>query len=141
MQEKSKNVSVVKFLTVYGDKISSNEHYNPEDDTTDQRAPVNNPSDLWEQFFMDDDIRAEIEESMIDEKIEDFDDDVYDFEDRSDLGEDIALASQLDLKGSKQRLQAAMQGSSNNKTSNKKDKQEKEKHTEDLDNVISDDDD
>lgn len=104
MQEKDKNVSTVKFLTVYGTKISSNEHYNPEDDTTDQRAPVNNPSELWDTFMMDDEMRAEIAASLEDENIDDFDDDVYDYEDRSDLGEDIALAQSLDLKASQRRL-------------------------------------
>lgn len=104
MQEKDKNVSTVKFLTVYGPKISSNEHYNSEDDTTDQRAPVNNPSELWDTFMMDDEMRAAIAASLEDENIDDFDDDVYDYEDRSDLGEDIALAQSLDLKASQRRL-------------------------------------
>lgn len=98
MQEKDKNASTVDFLTVYGPKKSSNEHFNPEDDCTDQRAPVNNPSELYEQFFMnDEDFRAEIAAQLDEENIDDFDNDVYDYEDRSELGEDIALARSIDL--------------------------------------------
>lgn len=46
---------------------------------------------------MDDMIREEIAASLEAEKIEDFDDDVYDYEDRTELGEDIALAQSYDL--------------------------------------------
>lgn len=94
MQEKDKNVSTIEFLTVYGPKKSCNEWFDPNDDVTDQRAPVNNPLDLYNQFVLPEDVMEELEN----EKVEDFDRDVYDYEDRTDLGVDIAEAQQLDLE-------------------------------------------
>lgn len=128
MQEKDKNASTVEFLTVYGPKKSSNEYFNPEDDCTDQRAPVNKPSELYEQFFMNDDVIAEIEDTLRDEKVEDFEDDVYDYEDRSELGEDIALARSIDL--SKIRQSSKFKGQSKST--------KKEEKPEDLDDVNDD---
>ena len=101
MQEKEKNVSTFQFLSVFGPKIIGAEFYNPEDDTTDQRAPVNDPEALYEQFVVPEDIMDELESETID----DFDDDFeYDYEDRLDYGVDIADAAHLDLKKSKERL-------------------------------------
>lgn len=97
MQEKDKNVSAVKFLTVFGtEKLLDAEEYFVEDDITDQRAPVNDPQALYEQFVVPEDIMDELE----DEKLEDFDNDIYPYEDRTDYGVDIAAAANLDLKKS-----------------------------------------
>lgn len=128
MSNENKKLIQVEFLTVYGPKKSSNEHFNPDDDCTDQRAPVNNPSELYEQFFMNDDVIAEIEDTLRDEKVEDFEDDVYDYEDRSELGEDIALAQSIDLSKIRQ--------SSKSKGQSKSTK--KEEKPEDLDDVNDD---
>ncbi len=100
MQEKEKNASTVKFLSVWGKKILSGESFSKNDDTTDQRAPVNDPFDLYNQFVMPDEIMDELDA----ERIDDFDNDFYDYEDRTDLGVDIAAAAQLSLKDSKERL-------------------------------------
>ena len=100
MQENDKNVSTVNFLSVWGKKIRSGECFSKADDTTDQRAPVNDPIDLYNQFVMSDEIMDELDSECID----DFDNDVYDYEDRTDLGVDIAAAAQLSLKDSKERL-------------------------------------
>lgn len=105
MQEKEKNVSTVKFLSVFGPKITAGEHFDPKDDTTDQRSPVNNPEALYEQFVVPSDIMEELDA----EQIDDFDDDVYPYEDRSEMGEDIAEMSRLDLKKSQERYFAALQ--------------------------------
>lgn len=97
MQEKDKNVSTVKFLTVFGtEKLLDAEEYFVEDDITDQRAPVNDPQALYEQFVVPEDIMDELE----DEKLEDFDNDIYPYDDRTDYGVDIAAAANLDLKKS-----------------------------------------
>lgn len=100
MQENDKNVSTVKFLSVWGKKIRSGECFSISDDTTDQRAPVNDPIDLYNQFVMSDEIMDELDSEVID----DFENDIYDYEDRTDLGVDIAAAAQLSLKDSKERL-------------------------------------
>ena len=90
MQEKEKNVSTSQFLSVFGPKITGAEFYNPDDDTCDQRAPVNDPQALYEQFVIPEDIMDELESETID----DFDDDfAYDYEDRLDYGVDIADAA------------------------------------------------
>lgn len=93
MSNETKNSITDRFLTVYGPKPHCNELFNPEDDTTDQRSPVNNPLDLFNQFVVPDDVMDELDN----ESVDDFENDIYDYEDRSDLGEDIALAASLDL--------------------------------------------
>ena len=101
MQEKDKNVSTECFLTSYGHHITGGEFYFEEDDQTDQRAPVNDPQELFNQFIVPEDIMEELDA----ETIEDFDNDVYDYDDRTDLGVDIAQASYLNLKESISRKQ------------------------------------
>lgn len=96
MQEK------LYFLSVFGQKIVAGETYNPDDDITDQRAPVNDPEALYEQFVVPEDIMDELE----DEQIEDFEDDLYPYEDRTEYGVDIAAAAHLDLEKSKQKLKS-----------------------------------
>lgn len=95
MQEKEKNVPTVKFLTVFGEKITGAEHYEPEWDTCDQRAPVNNPVDLYNQFVFAEPIDVADLDS---ETLEDFDNDIYDYEERTDLGVDIATASNISMQ-------------------------------------------
>lgn len=95
MQEKDKNVSMVKFLTVFGEKITGAEHYEPEWDTCDQRAPVNNPVDLYNQFV----VLEPVDVADLDsETLDDFDNDIYDYEERTDLGVDIATASNISMQ-------------------------------------------
>lgn len=103
MQEENKNASTVKFLSVFGMKIVDGETYNPKDDTTDQRSPVNNPEALYEQFVVPLDVMDQLEHETVD----DFDDDIYPYEDRSELGEDIAAMAQLDLAKSQENLRKA----------------------------------
>lgn len=100
MQEEKKNVSTVNFLRLFGAKIMAGESMPVQDDICDQRAPVNDPESLYEQFVVPDDMMDELDN----EKIEDFDDDIYDYEDRTDLGVDIAAAADLSLKNSVEKL-------------------------------------
>lgn len=102
MQEKDKTLFQNHFLSVFGDKIVAGEEYDPADDVTDQRAPVNDPEALYEQFVVPDDIMDELDEETLD----DFEDDVYPYEDRTELGEDIAAAAQLDLRKSTEKLKS-----------------------------------
>lgn len=83
-----------QFITAYGPKITAGEHYSPEDDTTDQRSPVNNIDELYNQFVLPMDVMDELDH----EKIDDFDEDVYDYDDRSEYGEDVAEAGQIDME-------------------------------------------
>lgn len=83
-----------QFIKPYGQKIVSGEHYFPDDDTTDQRSPVNNIEDLYNQFVVPEDVMDELDS----ENVEDFDNDIYDYDDRSEFGEDIAAAGQIDME-------------------------------------------
>lgn len=94
MSNEEKKLTVGQFITPYGKKITSGEHYNVKDDTTDQRAPVNNIDELYNQFVVPMDVMDELD----DEKIGDFDNDVYDYDDRSEYGEDVAAAGQVDME-------------------------------------------
>lgn len=96
MQEEEKNVFTVKFLSVFGDKIRGGEKYYVDDDTCDQRAPVNDPQELYNSFIVPEDVMDELEN----ESVEDFENDVYDYEDRTDLGVDIAAAANLNFQHS-----------------------------------------
>lgn len=107
MQENDKSLSTVKFLTAFNgsidvskSKVLGGETYDPSWDICDQRSPVNDPEALYEQFVLPENIMDELE----DEKLEDFDNDIYDYEDRTDLGVDIATAQDLDLKKSVKNL-------------------------------------
>lgn len=94
MSNEEKKLTVGQFIAPYGKKITSGEHYNAKDDTTDQRAPVNNIDELYNQFVVPMDVMDELD----DEKISDFDNDVYDYDDRSEYGEDVAAAGQVDME-------------------------------------------
>ena len=91
MQEKDKNVSTVEFLRSFGRKILCGESMPVQDDQTDQRAPVNDPEALYEQFVVPSDMMEELEN----ETLEDFDYDFTDYDDRTDFGVDIAASADL----------------------------------------------
>lgn len=97
MPEKKENVSTVNFLTNYGPRVVCGEVYYPDDDTCDQRAPVNDPEALYNTFIVPEEVMSELDSETLD----DFEGDIYDYEDRTDLGVDIALASDLSLQKSK----------------------------------------
>lgn len=94
MSNEIKKLTVGQFISPFGQKITGGEHYNPKDDTTDQRAPVNNIDELYDQFVVPLDVMDELDH----EKIDDFDSDVYDYDDRSEYGEDVAAAGQIDME-------------------------------------------
>ena len=79
-----------KFITPFGRKIFGANAFNKKMDTTDQRAPINEPEDLFTQFMIDDEIHDELENETLD----DFDNDVYDYDDRSEYGVDVLAAKQ-----------------------------------------------
>lgn len=89
-----------QFLSSFGPKIVGGEVYDPSDDIIDQRAPVNDPEALYENFVVPDDIMDELDAETLD----DFDDDIYPYEDRTDYGVDIAAAANLDLKKSRDKI-------------------------------------
>ena len=101
MQEKKENASTVKFLSVFGPKVLCGEQYFENDDTTDQRAPVNNPQELYNQFVVPQEVMDELDSETID----DFDNDVYDYEDRTDYGVDVAEAADIEFRRSKLKSQ------------------------------------
>lgn len=110
MQEKDKNVYMNHFLSVFGDKILGGETYDSSDDQTDQRAPVNDPEALYEQFVVPEDIMDELD----DETLDDFENDIYPYEDRTELGVDIAAAAHLDLQKSLSKLQKSKKKAAEN---------------------------
>lgn len=101
MQEKYKNVSTVEFLRSFGRKILCGESMPVQDDQTDQRAPVNDPEALYEQFVVPSDMMEELEN----ETLEDFDLDVTDYDDRTDFGVDIAASADLVRESNKMKKQ------------------------------------
>lgn len=136
MQEKDKSLSTVKFLTAFNGSIEvskskflDGEKFEPDWDTCDQRAPVNDPEALYEQFVVPEDIMDELDN----EKLEDFDGDIDDYEDRSDLGVDIAAAQDLDLR-------AAVKNLKSSKSKSVQEEKSESKSAEDIEKVTPDDD-
>lgn len=80
------------FIYPYGPKRTAQNDFNVKEDITDQRAPINDPQTMYEQFMQYD--VADVMDELESENIEDFDNDVYEYEDRSELGEDIAALQQ-----------------------------------------------
>ena len=80
-------MSNVRIIYPFGAKFSPCNAFNPEWDTTDQRAQIQDPGELYEKY-----LRPEIQEELEDEKLDDFDDDIsqYEYDDISELGADIA---------------------------------------------------
>lgn len=95
-------MSKPKFLSQYGPKICGSNAFSKKMDTTDQRAPVTSIEELWNTYMkgIDDDIADELENETID----DFDDDVYPYDDISEFGEDILTAAQPDVAAAGRRL-------------------------------------
>ena len=69
-------------------------------DTTDQRSPINDPEDLFNQFMIDEEIQDELDNETLD----DFDNDVYDYDDRSEYGEDVLAAQQPNIAAAAKRI-------------------------------------
>lgn len=83
-----------KFVTAYGPKKQGANAFNPKMDTTDQRAVIMTPQDAFQQFLRPD---AELMDELESETIDDFDNDIYEYEDRGELGEDILLSQDPDI--------------------------------------------
>lgn len=91
----SNEVKKSKFIYPFGAKISGCNEFSPDMDTTDQRAPVTTVEDAFQMFKPDDEIMDELEN----ESLDDFENDIefYDYDDRGELGEDLALSQQPDI--------------------------------------------
>lgn len=91
----SKNKNKTRFIYPFGPKISGCNEFNAEMDTTDQRAPITTVEDAFQMFKPDDEIMDELEN----ESLDDFEGDItdYDYDDRGELGEDIALSQLPDI--------------------------------------------
>lgn len=63
----------------------------PSIDVTDQRAVVQSAEQMYNRFLVDPSTFAELQA----ETVEDFNRDVYDYEDRSEYGVDVVTASNL----------------------------------------------
>lgn len=85
-----------KFVYPYGPKSPRINDFDPSMDITDQRVIINDPEALFEQFVVDDEIQDELDS----ENLEDFDSDIYDYEDRSDYGLDVAAANRSKISAS-----------------------------------------
>lgn len=94
----SNEVKSMEFISQFNcPKIVHGEEFYPEDDICDQRAPINDPESLYNQFV----IPEELYDDLDNETLDDFEGDVYDYDDRTDLGVDIALAAELERQGKK----------------------------------------
>lgn len=91
----------VKFISQYGPKKLGANEFNPDMDITDQRAPITSVEELWNTYMMQDD---ELQDELENETIDDFDDDVYPYEDISEFGEDILTAAQPEIAAAGRRL-------------------------------------
>lgn len=81
------------FIYPFGPKISGCNEFSPEMDVTDQRSPVMTMEDAMQMLVIDDELADELDV----EKMSDFDDDIYDYDDRGELGEDILLSQQPEM--------------------------------------------
>ena len=96
----SNKAKPIKFIRPFGPKILGSNAFNKEMDTTDQRAPINEPEDLFDQFMIDEEIQNELDNETLD----DFEQDVYDYDDRSEYGEDVLAAQQPNIAAAAKRL-------------------------------------
>lgn len=80
-------------ITKWSDKLkpAHEQDYSGIISVTDQRAILNNPENAVAEFLVPSDIMEELE----DEKIEDFANDIVSYDERAELGEDIATAKNL----------------------------------------------
>ncbi len=86
-------MSKKKFIYPFGPKISGCNEFSPEMDVTDQRSPVMTMEDAMQMLQIDDELADELDA----EQMSDFDDDIYDYDDRGELGEDILLSQQPEM--------------------------------------------
>ena len=86
-------MSKLKIKFTYGTHPEKGTLFDPQMDTTDQRAPLNDPETMYQQFVLQEQDLSELD----DELISDFDNDLYEYEDRSEYGEDIARAQQAEF--------------------------------------------
>lgn len=86
-------MSKLNFISQYGPKKLGANEFNSKMDITDQRAPITSVEELWNTYMSAEDVEDELE----DETIDDFDNDVYPYEDISEFGEDILIAAQPDV--------------------------------------------
>lgn len=89
-----------KIICAYGPKEGGYNAFNKSDDVTCQRAPLNEPEDLFQQFLIDD----EIQEELDNEEIDDFDSDIDDYDDITDFGVDVALSQQAPIAAAAKKL-------------------------------------
>lgn len=95
-----KQVCIPKFISQYGVKKLGANEFNSKMDTTDQRAPITSVEELWNTYMSAEDVEDELE----DETIDDFDDDIYEYDDISEVGEDILTAAQPEIAAAGRRL-------------------------------------
>ena len=97
----SNKANTPKIIYPFGPKKLGSNAFKPEWDTTDQRSPVQDPGELYDQY-----LRPDYMEEMEKESVEDFDDDIsqYDYEDISEYGEDVALMNQPAYAAAAKRL-------------------------------------
>lgn len=82
-----------RFIGQYDDyKPGSVPDYSRVKSVTDQRCIINTPQELYEQYVLG----SEIFEELENEVITDFDNDVYDYEDRGEYGVDVAASKAVD---------------------------------------------
>lgn len=93
-------MSKVNFISQYGPKKLGANEFNSKMDTTDQRAPITSVEELWNTYMSAEDVEDELE----DETIDDFDNDIYEYTDISEVGEDILTAAQPDVAAAGRRL-------------------------------------
>lgn len=90
----------VKFISQYGVKKLGANEFNEKMDTTDQRAPITSIEELWDTYMGAEDVEDELDAETLD----DFDNDIYPYEDISELGEDILTAAQPKVAAAGRRL-------------------------------------
>lgn len=91
-----------KFIYPFGPKISGCDEFSPEMDTTDQRSPVTTVQDAFQMFVPSDEIMDELES----ESLDDFEGDItdYEYDDRGEFGEDIAMSQRPEFAALGERL-------------------------------------
>lgn len=89
----SKKEKKSNFIYPFGPKISGCNEFSPDMDVTDQRSPVMTMEDAMQMLQIDDELADELDS----ETMADFDNDIYDYDDRGELGEDILLSQQPDM--------------------------------------------
>ena len=97
----SNKANTLKIIYPFGPKKLSSNVFLSEWDTTDQRAPVQDPGELFEQY-----LRPDYVDELEKETVDDFDDDIsqYDYEDISEYGEDVCLMNQPAYAAAAKRL-------------------------------------